>query len=79
MFDFVPTVVPKKEDIFLKGLEEELWSDTISKFTCSVKNIRPEAIDFYWKVNGQRLNGTVETGLGKNGTSLIQKNRLYLK
>ena len=37
MFDFVPTVVPKKEDIFLKGFEEELWSDTISKFTCSVK------------------------------------------
>ena len=65
--------------MFLKGFEEELWSDTINKFTCSVKNIRPEAIDFYWIANGQRLNGTVETELGKDAMSLVQKNRLYLK
>ena len=36
--------------------------------TCRVPRIKPEAVDIYWKVERTRLNGSITTTMGSDGT-----------
>ena len=58
----------------ITGVPDVLESGTVVKLTCAIDNIKPSSPEFYWTINGLRVNGTMRTLLSSDGNALKQEN-----
>ena len=71
--------IPSVAGMAITGLPDVVHSGTTVKLTCSISRIQPEALEFYWTINGQRINGSIDARPNKDGASLMQRNILFYR
>ena len=74
-----PIVLPKKSDLILEGLPNEVEEGTEVELTCIVKRVKPELSEIYWKTAiGHKEKGTLSVTENKDGTLKYQSVIKYM-